>query len=31
MKDIPTCKEVIERTVAEAQELLETIKERITS
>jgi NAD(P)H-dependent flavin oxidoreductase YrpB (nitropropane dioxygenase family) len=31
MKDIPTCKEVIERTVAEAQELLETVRVKITS
>jgi enoyl-[acyl-carrier protein] reductase II len=31
MKDIPTCKEVIERTVAEAQELLETVRGKITS
>jgi len=26
IKDIPTCKEVIERTVAEAQELLEAAR-----
>jgi enoyl-[acyl-carrier protein] reductase II len=31
MKDIPTCKEVIERTVAEAQELLEVVRTKITS
>jgi len=31
MRDIPTCKEVIERTVAEAQELLETARGKITS
>ena len=31
MKDIPTCKEVIERIVAEAQQLLEAAKEKITS
>ena len=31
MKDIPTCKEVIERTVAEAQELVEAVREKITS
>jgi NAD(P)H-dependent flavin oxidoreductase YrpB (nitropropane dioxygenase family) len=31
MKDIPTCKEVIERTVEEAQELLETVRGKITS
>ena len=31
MKDIPTCKEVIERTVAEAQELLEAARAKITS
>jgi hypothetical protein len=30
MKDMPTCKEVIERTVAEAQELLETARGKIT-
>jgi NAD(P)H-dependent flavin oxidoreductase YrpB (nitropropane dioxygenase family) len=31
MKDVPTCKEVIERTVAEAEELLETVRGRIAS
>ncbi len=31
IKDIPTCKEVIERTVAEAQELLEGVGKEITS
>ena len=31
MKDIPTCKEVIERTVAEAQEWVETVRGKITS
>ncbi len=31
IKDIPTCKEVIERTVAEAQELLEGVGKKITS
>jgi enoyl-[acyl-carrier protein] reductase II len=31
MKDIPTCKEVIERTVAEAQDLVEAVREKITS
>jgi NTP pyrophosphatase (non-canonical NTP hydrolase) len=31
MKDVPTCKEMIERTVAEAQELLEAVKKKITS
>ncbi len=31
MKDIPTCKDVIERTIAEAQELLETVRREITS
>jgi enoyl-[acyl-carrier protein] reductase II len=31
IKDIPTCKEVIERTVAEAQELLEAVRGKITS
>jgi enoyl-[acyl-carrier protein] reductase II len=31
MTDMPTCKEVIERTVGEAQELLETVREKITS
>jgi enoyl-[acyl-carrier protein] reductase II len=31
IKDIPTCKEVIERTVAEAQELLEAVNKKITS
>jgi len=31
MKDIPTCKEVIERTVAEAQAMLETVRVKITS
>jgi enoyl-[acyl-carrier protein] reductase II len=30
MKDIPTCKEVIERIVAEAQELLEMVRGKIT-
>jgi enoyl-[acyl-carrier protein] reductase II len=30
MKDMPTCKEVIERTVSEAQELLEAVRKRIT-
>ncbi len=30
MKDIPTCKELIERTVAEAQQLLEAARQRIT-
>ncbi len=29
IKDIPTCKEVIEQTVAEAQELLEAVMEKI--
>jgi enoyl-[acyl-carrier protein] reductase II len=31
IKDIPTCKEVIERTVAEAEELLESVRAKITS
>jgi len=31
MQDIPTCKEVIERTVAEAQELVETVRGKLTS
>jgi enoyl-[acyl-carrier protein] reductase II len=31
IKDLPTCKEVIERTVAEAQELLEAVREKMTS
>ena len=31
IKDIPTCKEVIERTVAEAEELLEAVRKKITS
>jgi len=31
IKDIPTCKEVIERTVAEAQELVEAVRAKITS
>lgn len=31
IKDIPTCKEVIERTVSEAQELVEALREKITS
>jgi len=31
MKDIPTCKEVIERIVTEAQELLEAARGKITS
>jgi NAD(P)H-dependent flavin oxidoreductase YrpB (nitropropane dioxygenase family) len=30
IKDIPTCKEVIERTVAEAEELLEAVRGKIT-
>ncbi len=30
MKDIPTCKEVIERTVTEAQQLLEAARQKIT-
>jgi len=29
IKDIPTCKEVIERTVAEAQEVLETVRKKL--
>jgi nitronate monooxygenase len=31
IKDLPTCKEVIERTVAEAQELIEAVRKKITS
>jgi enoyl-[acyl-carrier protein] reductase II len=31
IKDLPTCKEVIERTVTEAQELIESVREKITS
>jgi enoyl-[acyl-carrier protein] reductase II len=31
IKDLPTCQEVIERTVAEAQEWVETVREKITS
>jgi nitronate monooxygenase len=31
MKDIPTCKEVIERTVAEAQQLLEAVRQKTIS
>jgi enoyl-[acyl-carrier protein] reductase II len=31
MKDLPTCKEVIEQTVTEAQELLEAVTKKITS
>jgi enoyl-[acyl-carrier protein] reductase II len=30
IKDIPTCKEVIERTVTEAEELLEAVRRKIT-
>jgi enoyl-[acyl-carrier protein] reductase II len=30
IKDLPTCKEVIERTVAEAQERMEALKEKFT-
>jgi NAD(P)H-dependent flavin oxidoreductase YrpB (nitropropane dioxygenase family) len=30
IKDIPTCKEVIERTVVEAEELLEAVRGKIT-
>jgi hypothetical protein len=28
IKDMPTCKEVIERTVSEAQEVLEVVKKK---
>ena len=31
IKDIPTCKEVIERTIAEAEQWLETVRGKITS
>ncbi len=31
IKDLPTCKEVIERTVAEAEERLEAVSKKITS
>lgn len=31
MKDIPTCKELIERTVAEAQELLQSVSRKMIS
>ena len=31
MKDIPTCKEVIERIVAEAQDLVEAVRVKFTS
>jgi NAD(P)H-dependent flavin oxidoreductase YrpB (nitropropane dioxygenase family) len=31
MNDVPTCKEVIERTVAEAQELMEAVRKKTTS
>ena len=31
IKDMPTCREVIERTVSEAQELLEAVRAKITS
>ena len=31
IKDLPTCKEVIERTVSEAQELVEAVRKKITS
>jgi len=31
MKDLPTCKEVIERTVAEAQEVVEAVRKKIAS
>jgi NAD(P)H-dependent flavin oxidoreductase YrpB (nitropropane dioxygenase family) len=31
IKDVPTCKEVIERTVSEAQELLEAVRIKIAS
>jgi enoyl-[acyl-carrier protein] reductase II len=31
MRDIPTCKELIERTVAEAQELLESVSKKVIS
>ena len=31
IKDIPTCKEVIERTVSEAQEWVEALRKKITS
>jgi enoyl-[acyl-carrier protein] reductase II len=31
IKDLPTCKELIERTVTEAEELLDTVRKKITS
>jgi nitronate monooxygenase len=31
MNDVPTCKEVIERTVAEAQEWVEAVRKKTTS
>jgi NAD(P)H-dependent flavin oxidoreductase YrpB (nitropropane dioxygenase family) len=31
IKDLPTCKEVIERTVAEAQKLVEALREKFIS
>jgi enoyl-[acyl-carrier protein] reductase II len=31
IKDLPTCQEVIERTIAEAQELLEAVREKMIS
>jgi hypothetical protein len=31
MKDIPTCKELIERTVAEAEEILISVSKKVVS
>ncbi len=31
IKDLPTCKEVIERTVSEAQDMVEAVRKKITS
>jgi enoyl-[acyl-carrier protein] reductase II len=31
IKDLPTCREVIERTIAEAEELLDTVRGKMTS
>jgi len=31
IKDLPTCKELMERTVTEAEQLLDTVRKKITS
>lgn len=31
IKDLPTCKELIERTIAEAQEWMESVRKKMTS